>query len=178
MDNDRQTKTSWTNAGLLALEADGHIALKAQPLAQILGVTRGSFYWHFTDLGDFHVALLERWRERMFEEIVTNVTQAGQDPLRNLLTHVLGAPSRLEIAVRSWALVNPQAAAMVNDVDARRVAFLEKLLGDIGCPPELTSLRAQLLNWTYLGFALSNRRVDRATREKIVEDLLRFGKMA
>jgi AcrR family transcriptional regulator len=49
METDRKSKVSWTDAGLRALEADGHNALKAQPLAQILGVTRGSFYWHFAD---------------------------------------------------------------------------------------------------------------------------------
>lgn len=177
MENDRLSKISWTDAGLLALEADGHNALKAQRLAQILEVTRGSFYWHFSDLGDFHAAVLARWRERMFEEIVADVTQAGRDPLRSLLTRVLSEPSRLEIAVRSWALVNPKAAEMVEDVDARRVAFLEKLLCEIGCPRELAKLRAQLLNWTYLGFALGNRRLDRAARQTIVEDLLRFGQM-
>jgi AcrR family transcriptional regulator len=177
METDRKSKVSWTDAGLRALEADGHNALKAQPLAQILGVTRGSFYWHFADLDDFHSALLVRWRERMFEETVADVMRVEGDPLRSLLTRVLSEPSRLEIAVRSWALVNPKAAEMVDDVDARRVAFLEKLLQDIGCPTELAKLRAQLLNWAYLGFALSNRRLDRAARQNIVEDLLRFGKM-
>lgn len=178
METDRKSKVSWTDAGLHALEAEGHSALKAQPLAKILGVTRGSFYWHFADLGDFHSALLARWRERMFEEIVADVMRVGSDPLRTLLTRILSGPSRLEIAVRSWALVNPQAATMVDDVDSRRVAFLEKLLHDIGCPSELAKLRAQLLNWAYLGFALSNRRLDRAARQGIVDDLLRFSKMS
>lgn len=177
MENDRKSKTSWTDAGLLALEADGHSALKAQPLAQMLAVSRGSFYWHFADLDDFHVAVLVRWRERMFEEIVADVTRSGRDPLRSLLTRVLSEPSRLEVAVRSWALVNPLAAEMVDDVDARRVAFLAKLLGDIGCPPELACLRAQLLNWTYLGFALSNRKLDRDARKKIVDDLMHFARL-
>jgi AcrR family transcriptional regulator len=178
MEHDRKSKTTWTDQGLRTLEAHGHNALKAQPLAKALGVSRGSFYWHFADIGDFHSALSLRWRERMFEQIVEDVTRAGHDPLRRLLERVLSEPSRLEIAVRSWALVNPQAASMVDDVDKRRVEFIKKLLCTMGCPPALALTRAQLFNWAYLGFALGNRSIDAAARRKIVDDMLNFGKMA
>jgi AcrR family transcriptional regulator len=175
METDRKNRTVWTDQGLRALEAHGHNALKAQPLAHALGVSRGSFYWHFEDLSDFHSALLVRWRERMFDQIVQDVTRPGHNPIRRLLERVLSEPSRLEIAVRSWALVNSQAAQMVEDVDKRRVDFIKDLLCKAGCPPELAVTRAQLFNWAYLGFALSNRRLDPETRNNIVEDLMRFG---
>jgi AcrR family transcriptional regulator len=178
MEQDRKNRTVWTDQGLRTLESDGHGALKAQPLAKALNVSRGSFYWHFADIGDFHSALLLRWRERMFDQIVADVTRPGRDPLRRLLEHILSKPSRLEIAVRSWALVNPQAALMVEDVDQRRVDFIRDLLRSLGCPPELARTRAQLFNWAYLGFALGNRSLDAAARQNIVNDLLNFGKMA
>lgn len=177
MEADRKNRTVWTDEGLRALEAQGHNALKAQPLAQALGVTRGSFYWHFEDLGDFHSALLLRWRERMFDQIVQDVTRSGKNPLRSLVERVLSEPSRLEIAVRSWAMVNPQAAQMVEDVDKRRVDFIVDLLCKGGCPPEIAKTRALLFNWAYLGFALSNRGLDLNVRENIVEDLLQYGQM-
>lgn len=177
MEIDRKNRTVWTDEGLRALEAQGHSALKAQPLAQRLGVSRGSFYWHFKDLSDFHSALLLRWRERMFDQIVQDVTRPGHNPLRRLLERVLSEPSRLEIAVRSWALVNPQAAKMVEDVDKRRVDFIVDLLCKAGCPPELATIRAQLFNWAYLGFALSDRKLDLDVRQSIIEDLLQYGKM-
>lgn len=177
MEQDRKNRTVWTDQGLRTLESHGHVALKAQPLAKALNVSRGSFYWHFADIGDFHSALLLRWRERMFERIVEAVTRTGDDPLRRLLERVLSEPSRLEIAVRSWALVNPQAAIMVDDVDQRRVEFIKDLLCNMGCPPELARTRAQLFNWAYLGFALGNRGLDAIDRQNIIDDLLNFGKM-
>jgi AcrR family transcriptional regulator len=177
MEHDRKSKTTWTDQGLRTLEAHGHNALKAQPLAKALGVSRGSFYWHFADIGDFRLALSLRWRERMFEQIVEDVTRAGDDPLRRLLERILSEPSRLEIAVRSWALVNPQAAKMVEDVDQHRVKFIKDLLGSMGCPPELARTRGQLFNWAYLGFALGNRGLDAIDRQNIIDDLLNFGKM-
>lgn len=177
MESDRKTRTVWTDEGLRALEARGHNALKAQPLAQALGVSRGSFYWHFKDLNDFHSALLLRWRERMFDQIVRDVTQAGHSSVRRLLERVLTEPSRLEIAARSWALVNPLAAQMVEDVDTRRVDFMIDLLRNAGCPPETATTRAQLFNWAYLGFALSNRKLDPQTRQNIIQDLEKYGNM-
>ena len=42
-----------------------------------MGVSRGSFYWHFADIGAFHAAILERWREVAAEQIIANLEAAG-----------------------------------------------------------------------------------------------------
>ena len=51
----------WIGQGLKALAESGFTALKADPLAKAMGVSRGSFYWHFADLAAFHAAVLKRW---------------------------------------------------------------------------------------------------------------------
>ena len=43
----------WISQGLKALAESGFTALKADPLAKAMGVSRGSFYWHFADLAAF-----------------------------------------------------------------------------------------------------------------------------
>lgn len=174
METDRKTKADWTDAGLRALESQGHVALKAQPLAEILGVTRGSFYWHFKSLDDFHSAVLLHWRARKYEEIVESVSREGGERLRNLLDRALAEPSRLEVAVRSWALVNAEAARMVDEVDRRRTTFIADLLAEQGCPPTLRAGRAKFLNWAYLGFALGDRPISTEERELMVADMLAF----
>src|SRR5213080_4575890 len=52
----------WLDQGLKTLSERGFTALKAEPLAKALGVSRGSFYWHFADVGAFHTAILKHWR--------------------------------------------------------------------------------------------------------------------
>ncbi|CAN0507682.1 unnamed protein product, partial [Phaeothamnion confervicola] len=67
MADDRLTARDWVNAGLKALARSGFTALKADTLSKALGVSRGSFYWHFADVGAFHAAVLQRWREVAYE---------------------------------------------------------------------------------------------------------------
>ena len=54
----RLTKMQWLDHGLKTLAHSGASLLKAGTLAKSLGVTRGSFYWHFADVEDFHRQLL------------------------------------------------------------------------------------------------------------------------
>src|SRR5215218_11138890 len=80
----------WIKQGLKALARDGFTALKADPLAKAMGVSRGSFYWHFADLGAFHAAVLKRWREIAAEQIIADVEADGAEPLMALLRRSFG----------------------------------------------------------------------------------------
>ncbi|MBV9985736.1 helix-turn-helix domain-containing protein, partial [Bradyrhizobium sp.] len=53
----------WLDLGLKVLARHGFAALKADRLAKTMGVSRGSFYWHFADIAAFHGAILKHWRE-------------------------------------------------------------------------------------------------------------------
>src|SRR5580704_10880646 len=52
----------WLDLGLKVLARSGFAALKAEKLAKMMGVSRGSFYWHFADIAAFHAAILKHWR--------------------------------------------------------------------------------------------------------------------
>src|SRR6059058_2355838 len=81
----------WINQGLKALAKSGFTALKADPLAKAMGVSRGSFYWHFADLCAFHTAVLKRWREVAADQIIADVEADSDDPLKALLRRTFGA---------------------------------------------------------------------------------------
>ena len=91
----------WTTAGLKALARSGFTALKADPLAKAMGVSRGSFYWHFADLAAFHAAVLKRWREIAAEQIIDDVEAGRDEPLKALLRRSFGARLDLERAAGS-----------------------------------------------------------------------------
>ena len=55
---DRLTRTAWLDHGLRMLARQGATALKVGDLAAGLNVSRGSFYWHFKDIGEFRLQLL------------------------------------------------------------------------------------------------------------------------
>src|SRR5436309_3622145 len=118
---DQLSANDWLDLGLKALAKSGFTALKAEPLAKAMGVSRGSFYWHFADLGAFHAALLKRWREIAAEQIIADVEADSDEPLKALLRRTFGARLDLERAVRNWAAFDAAAQTAVRAIDRRRL---------------------------------------------------------
>ena len=74
---DQLSAKDWLDQGLKTLAESGFTALKAEPLAKAMGVSRGSFYWHFADIGAFHAAILKHWRDVAAEQIIANLEAAS-----------------------------------------------------------------------------------------------------
>ena len=174
--NDQLSANDWLDQGLKALASRGFTALKAEPLAKAMGVSRGSFYWHFADIGAFHAAILARWHEVAAEQIIANVEAASKDenPLARLLRRVFGERLALERAVRTWASVDTAARAAVQAIDRRRLGYVESLLMQAGLPADVARARAQILYWAFLGFALSDQPLPRARQQAVVDELVRI----
>lgn len=164
----------WIRQGIKALTGSGFTALKADPLAKAMGVSRGSFYWHFADLGAFHTAILKRWREIAAEEIIAGVEADSDEPLKALLRRTFGARLDLERAVRNWAAFDPAAQAAVRAIDRRRLDYIEGLLQRRGFSATIGQARAQILYWTFLGFALSGTPVPPARLQGLLDEIQRM----
>jgi AcrR family transcriptional regulator len=173
---DQLSAQDWLNQGLKTLARDGFTALKAEPLAKAMGVSRGSFYWHFADIGAFHAAILRHWRDIAVERIIGDVEASSghDDPLRVLLRRVFGEPPVLEPAVRAWAAIDPLARKAVQAIDRRRLGYVGKLLETSGLAPDAAQARAQILYWAFLGFALSDNPLPRARQAAVLDELLRM----
>ncbi|MCK8485119.1 TetR/AcrR family transcriptional regulator [Aliiroseovarius sp. S2029] len=125
----------WIRAGLAALVSDGPQALKAEVLARRLNTTKGSFYWHFKDVPDFHQRLLARWEELAIAAISHALSDAD-DPVKRLyhLGHMAAASQqgvgqdRAETAIRAWAYGYDLASDAVLRVDQRRIELLGETL--------------------------------------------------
>jgi AcrR family transcriptional regulator len=174
--SDQLSAKDWVDQGLKALASRGFTALKAEPLAKALRVSRGSFYWHFADIAAFHAAILARWHEVAAEQIIANVEAASkdEDPLALLLRRVFDERLMLERAVRTWASVDPAARAAVLAIDRRRLNYVEGLLAQSGLAAELARARAQILYWAFLGFALSDQPLPKARQQAVLDELLRI----
>ncbi len=173
---DQLSAKDWLDHGLKVLAEDGFAALKAEPLAKAIGVSRGSFYWHFADIGAFHTAILKHWREVAAEQIIANLEAAsGNDnPLQLLLRQAFGGKLSLENAVRSWATHDPRARRAVRAIDRRRLSYVERLLRASGLSPKVARARAQILYWAFLGFALSDKPLPRERQQAVLDELLQF----
>lgn len=129
----------WLDAGLAALAETGPEALKAEPLAARLGVSKGSFYWHFRDVPAFHDAVLATWETDAVSRL-TSAVSAAPTPAAGLraLSQALASPDSggslpaAEPAIRGWARAHAPARAAVERVDDARLTLLRDLLGETG----------------------------------------------
>jgi AcrR family transcriptional regulator len=148
-------KQNWLRAGLDALRKGGVGAVRVERLAAEVGVTKGSFYWHFRDRGALLDALLEFWSREMTDAEFERI-----DQLRGGLEARLGALAedvlekgigRYDPAIRAWARHDRKVAAAVAQVDRRRVRALAGLFEDAGFAAAAARTRARLFYTFLLG---------------------------
>jgi AcrR family transcriptional regulator len=151
--SDRLTKSDWIEHGLRTLANGGANALKVGPMATKLKVSRGSFYWHFRDIADFRSQVLQSWQERMTDQVIRDLEAAKAEPdrLKHLMRRAFVTKRSLDRAIRSWAAEDKDVATIVASVDARRVAYIAKLLVAAGVESRRALPRAAFMYWAYLG---------------------------
>src|SRR4051794_13825800 len=173
---DQLSAKDWLDLGLRTLAKSGFTALKAEPLAKAMGVSRGSFYWHFKDIGAYHAAILKHWREVASEQIIANLEASSKDdnPLLLLLRRTFSSRLALENAVRSWATLDPMARAAVQATDRRRLSYVQTLFERSGVAPGVARSRAPIFYWAFLGYALSDQPLPQARQQAVLQGLLRM----
>ena len=133
----RTPRGRWVEEGLRALAAGGPGAVRIEPLAQALGVTKGGFYWHFADRQALLDDLLDAWERANLADVIEAVEHDGGDArarLRRLFALAFAGTGalRTDLAVREWARRDPAVAERVRRVDNRRMEYLRGLFGALG----------------------------------------------
>lgn len=150
---DRLAKSDWISHGLSTLAKQGANALKVGPMADGLKVSRGSFYWHFRDIADFRAQLLQSWQEQATDRVIRDLEAEKDRPdrLKQLMRRAFASRRSLDRAIRSWAAQDRAVATIVASVDARRVAYIARMLAAAGVEGQKAQRRAAFLYWAFLG---------------------------
>lgn len=127
----RTPRETWIDAGLKVLAAGGPDAVRIEPLAKSLGVTRGSFYGHFADRAALLEAMLDTWQQAAVDEVLAQVERRGGDPRTKIrragaLTFS-EALLPIDLAVRDWSRRDPAIAERLRQVDNQRMEYLRSL---------------------------------------------------
>ncbi len=149
----RLTRDDWLDAAFQAAVDGGLGAVRVLVLAQTLGVTRGSFYWHFTDHAELIAALIDRWHRHEIATLSASKAPNGVEPVARIL-QVLDQSitltehdqhnDRFEQALRSQAGKDAAIAQMLEEVDRSRLQMLQahyaRLTGNEDAAQELSGL--------------------------------------
>lgn len=132
----RLTRQDWIDATIELLAEAGIGAVSVDRLAKNLGVTRGSFYHHFSDRGDLLRALLEHWAQRWTYGVRDQIGTLGLDASTTLLALMKAIRSNRAAAydapIRAWALHDPLAQEAVRHVDQVRLEFIRSQFEALG----------------------------------------------
>jgi AcrR family transcriptional regulator len=159
---DRMTKENWIAHGFDVLRGPGHEMLKADVMCKSLGVSRGSFYWHFPSVEHFHTALLDAWREQNTENVIAELQSMSDadDQLAALLQRAIETRQPLERGMRRWAGANEKVAQALAAVDRIRADYLTALLISRGLPEQAARDRSVLLTCAFVGRAFATSLLD------------------
>lgn len=154
-------RAAWIEGALDVLAQDGVAGLRVEVLAKKLKVTKGSFYWHFKDRQDLLDGVLAAWRDGRIRDIAKQTKARPGEELQQIF-HVIDVYSAsrsrkgmlIELAVREWAKRDAAVAAVVEEVDAKRLEFARSLFLACGVPMREASSRCMLLYAYVFGISL------------------------
>ncbi len=152
----RLGRGDWVEAGFSLLAEGGVKGLTLDRLCKRVGATKGSFYWHFTDLGAYRSALVDTWAEVHDSDRAQFTASADLSP-RERLTRMMGVLLgqrhwMLERAMREWARSDADVATAVASSDRRVRRAVRQAYLDDGFSAEEADVRADATFAAGVGF--------------------------
>ena len=171
---------AWIEAAFDALAEGGIDAVRVDPLAKKLGVTRGSFYWHFADRAALHTAMLKEWRKRQSYQVGTRIesqTSSPNERLKRTLALPNSSPrakraAAIEIAIRLWSRRDAEAMKAVRHIDRVRLKYYAKHFEEMGFSPAKARERAFLFYASLMAQAFITTDGETDVSDKLAKILL------
>ncbi len=151
-------EADWIAAATDILVKENVRGINLDRLCKKLGVTKGSFYWHFKQRIDLLQAMLNDWRRRTTLNVIQTTTRHGGSSVERFV-RLLQLPRHkaaraalaVESSMRDWARRSDQALAAVREVDELRLSFLEGLFMERGLLRPEARRRAYVLYCVIMG---------------------------
>lgn len=174
----RTPRGKWIEEGLSALAAGGPDAVRIEPLAKALGVSRGGFYWHFEDRAALLGEMLDAWERISIDEAIERVEAEGGDArakLRRLFALAASSPEllKIDLAVRDWARRDEGVAERLRRVDNRRMDYMRSLFGDFCADEDEVEVRCLFTFSLFVGSHFMRADHGPRSRRELLELALR-----
>lgn len=161
------TRQDWIAQGLKTLAESGVEAVRVEPLAKLMCVTKGSFYWHFKSREDWLQAILQEWIKLQTNSIIERVEDMGGDAITKLLCLfelAVQDDGQVENAIRAWATNDSRITTVLAQVDQRRLNYTKDLFLQVGFAPFEAMVRARMAYYALVGEFTIGARSDQAER--------------
>ena len=175
----RLSVEDWIQAGFAILAESGPNALRVDALCDRLGVTKGSFYWHFSDLAAYRTALVEAWGSLQDQDrqLFESSEELAPRERLGMMMQAVVRPEQwaLERAMRVWALTDDAVAANVRKSDGRVLRAVFSAFADAGFDAEDAAVRAAVFFGAGMGVlhGTGPRDAPEEMRERFLDFVLR-----
>lgn len=164
----------WLLAALEIFIEEGIDAVRITRLADELQVTRGSFYWHFSNREDLIEALVDYWKSRNTNAIVASVANAESlsDGIFRFFETCLDTQlfdPRLDLAIREWARRSPEVRQQLDAADQIRVQAFTEFYQRFDYEMPEAFIRARVIYFAQIGFYALDVHEDLETRLSYTE---------
>jgi AcrR family transcriptional regulator len=167
----RLSREEWLMQALDILADEHNALIRIDDLVKRMGVTKGSFYWHFKDRSDFLSQLLDYWVYEFNEKVPEEINKAVGDQdartrLRYLLEYLVEHNCAMyDMVVRSWAAQDPSVGKVLIKIDKLRLATLSALFTEMGFSEDDARIRSHIFV-TYISLR-AGLFVKRSKREEL-----------
>jgi len=153
--------SDWIRAGFARLAQEGIHSMSVEALSRDLGVSKGSFYWHFQDREDLLGKMMSQWEQEETEWLSAEVDRGSAATRWAKFVEHTAQPQRVrvEVAIRAWARRDERVAVIVTSMEKKKTAVIAQILREIGFAPVAAESWSEVVLLVCLGW------VDRAARD-------------
>ena len=169
----------WIDIAYDTLITRGVEAVRIQPLARQLGLSRTSFYWFFKDREALLEALIQRWRDKNTGNLIQQ-TQAYAENITEAVLNLFDCwldqalfDDAFEFAMRNWALQSAEVEAEIEQADQRRLQAIREMFEQFGFSDQEADIRARTIYLTQIGYVSMRTHESLAVRMARIEDYIR-----
>ncbi len=139
-------RNQWLEKALDILAEKPSTKFRIDKLCADMGVTKGSFFWHFKSREDFLRSIVKYWGQWSTEQAINAVKNVEDDASARLLALMEYVTDndigRYDKLIRTWAYTDPVVAGLIRKIDNERLAFIRSLFSQIGFDGDELEMRA------------------------------------
>lgn len=154
----RGSEDIWLKAAFEVLAEKGIEAVKIMSLAELLGLTRTGFYWHFKDREALLEAMISCWEEKNTGNLITQ-TEAYAESITEAMFNVFDCwlddtlfDARLDLAIRNWARNDSSLQNRLDLADKQRSAAVAAMFRRFGFSEVQAEVRSMTVIYTQIGY--------------------------
>ena len=153
-------KIAWIEAGFQFLAKGGIDSVRIDRMSKKIGLTRGSFYWHFKSRDELLNEMLKFWEHVATTSIIALIEQEHQNPNEKLATLIKLSTQQpdekyggkyAELGIRIWGGNDDKVAAIVAKIDGKRIAYVKQLLVEMKLETTNAAFLAEIIYNAFIG---------------------------